>query len=296
MSTEEVHQQVLAADSLYDVLGVANDASEDEIRKAYRRRALRLHPDRNQTPGAVHAFQKLEHAHTSLLDPRKRYLYDAEGKKALDEFELRGGHDDYEFLDFVVALVMYIGEVASVLKTTARWYVKTGRTTPISEAEEDSLTRLDRFIRWGLLATLVVVSILTGMDLDQRAPMGSLQRNEAQRYIFEQSIPMNASTTAKEVKFYTRWKTSTLGDEKLHHVKSMIAKGVTVQCNDQHGIATALQMRRKQQPGAAKFKSRRVQPPRYRWKWSSEASHDVTFSLDPQCDASQRRKGTARQY
>jgi molecular chaperone DnaJ len=66
------------ADELYKTLGVSKDASEDEIKKAYRKLARQYHPDRN--PGddaAEEKFKEISAAHDVLSDPEKRKEYDA---------------------------------------------------------------------------------------------------------------------------------------------------------------------------------------------------------------------------
>lgn len=60
---------------LYERLGVAPDASDVEIRKAYKRRALQLHPDK--TEGDDAAFKALNEAYSVLSDPERRRAYDA---------------------------------------------------------------------------------------------------------------------------------------------------------------------------------------------------------------------------
>ncbi len=71
---------------LYKVLGVGRDATEDEIRKAYRKLALKYHPDRN--PGnkaAEDSFKEISVAHGVLSDPEKRKTYDEFGLTGLRE-------------------------------------------------------------------------------------------------------------------------------------------------------------------------------------------------------------------
>ena len=59
----------------YEVLGVAADASKEEIRQAYRRKALASHPDK--TKAGSDCFMRISHAATVLLDPEQRRAFDA---------------------------------------------------------------------------------------------------------------------------------------------------------------------------------------------------------------------------
>ncbi|WOQ70694.1 molecular chaperone DnaJ [Microbacterium limosum] len=63
----------------YDVLGVARDASPDEIKKAYRRLARELHPDVNPGEEASERFKLVTHAYDVLSDPEQRQRYDSGG-------------------------------------------------------------------------------------------------------------------------------------------------------------------------------------------------------------------------
>ncbi|RYE84298.1 MAG: J domain-containing protein, partial [Hyphomicrobiales bacterium] len=80
----------------YQVLGVAKSADEAEIKKAYRRRAKDLHPDRNQgDPKAQEKFSELNTAYEVLGDADKRKQFDrgeidAEGKPRFSGFEGMG--------------------------------------------------------------------------------------------------------------------------------------------------------------------------------------------------------------
>ncbi len=82
----------MAKDDFYSILGVARNAKESDIKKAYRRLARKTHPDVN--PGdkvAEERFKKIQEAYDVLSDPKKRAIYDQFGFYSENIKEQPGG-------------------------------------------------------------------------------------------------------------------------------------------------------------------------------------------------------------
>lgn len=77
------------AKDFYDILGVAKGASESELKKAYRKKALEWHPDRNKSAEANDRFKEINKAYEVLSDPKKKEVYDQYGESA---FKPGGGY------------------------------------------------------------------------------------------------------------------------------------------------------------------------------------------------------------
>nr|CCC50502.1 putative heat shock protein [Trypanosoma vivax Y486] len=75
--------------SLYSLLGISEDATARDVRKAYYRLALQLHPDRNQGQSAEQ-FKKVHEAYSILSDPQQRRTYDTFGMKGVETFNRMG--------------------------------------------------------------------------------------------------------------------------------------------------------------------------------------------------------------
>ena len=63
----------------YQILGVPRDATPEQIKKAYRQLAMKLHPDVAQEPDAAERFKSVAEAYEVLQDPKKRDIYDRGG-------------------------------------------------------------------------------------------------------------------------------------------------------------------------------------------------------------------------
>lgn len=67
----------------YKILGLNKGASDDDIKKSYRKLALKYHPDKNKTPGAEEKFKEVAEAYEVLSDKKKRDIYDMHGEEGL---------------------------------------------------------------------------------------------------------------------------------------------------------------------------------------------------------------------
>ncbi|XP_022653717.1 dnaJ homolog subfamily B member 9-like isoform X2 [Varroa destructor] len=70
---------VSASDDLYDILGVKRTASQKDIKRAFRKLAIKYHPDKNKDKGAEEKFQKIARAYEILSNEEKRAKYDRVG-------------------------------------------------------------------------------------------------------------------------------------------------------------------------------------------------------------------------
>jgi molecular chaperone DnaJ len=84
----------MAKRDYYDILGVAKNASDEDIKKSYRKLAMKFHPDRNQGEAAKSAeekFKEAKEAYEMLSDPQKRAAYDLHGHAGVDPNMRQGG-------------------------------------------------------------------------------------------------------------------------------------------------------------------------------------------------------------
>ncbi len=82
----------MAKQDYYEILGVSKTAEEREIKKAYKRLAMKYHPDRNQGDKEAEAkFKEIKEAYEILTDAQKRAAYDQYGHAAFEQGGMGGG-------------------------------------------------------------------------------------------------------------------------------------------------------------------------------------------------------------
>jgi len=140
-----------AVPDLYAVLGVAHDATDDEIRRAYRRLARELHPDVNGDPDAEQRFKQVTAAYQTLSDPAKRRQYDIFGSQG-------GSPDLFPFADMGdIFDVFFGGGIGSRRRGGGRRRTRTARgedlMVEVTLAFEESVFGATRTVEVSRLAT-----------------------------------------------------------------------------------------------------------------------------------------------
>ena len=163
--TNNVDSLTTSLSCLYEIVGVLKTATSDEIKKAYRVRALQCHPDKDPSPEAKLNFQKLLSAYTVLKDSESRALYDETGfvegegfDKAADFFRTKFGRISEE--DITAFETKYKGS-ADEIADVQEFYSKHGgdlskllEWIPLSEPNE-----VDRFLK--IVDTLILENSLS---------------------------------------------------------------------------------------------------------------------------------------
>jgi molecular chaperone DnaJ len=83
----------------YEVLGISKDANADDIKRAFRKKAMEYHPDRNKAADAESKFKEVNEAYEVLSDPQKKQRYDQYGHDGLNEQQGFGGGGSFDFGD-----------------------------------------------------------------------------------------------------------------------------------------------------------------------------------------------------
>ncbi|MFM6990457.1 MAG: molecular chaperone DnaJ [Rhodoferax sp.] len=103
----------MAKRDFYEILGVPKNASDEEIKKSYRKLAMKFHPDRNQGEASKEAevkFKEAKEAYEMLSDPQKRAAYDQHGHAGVDP-NMRGGPGAEGFGGFAEAFGDIFGDM-----------------------------------------------------------------------------------------------------------------------------------------------------------------------------------------
>jgi molecular chaperone DnaJ len=139
----------------YEVLGVSRDASQEEIKRAYRNLAAKYHPDRNKSPDAAEKFKEIQAAYDVLSDEQRRRQYDRYGHAAWDEAPSNGFSSGFGANPFADIFDIFFGE-----SPTARGRTDVARGDDLREDVELTLeevaTGVTKTIRYARMETCEV--------------------------------------------------------------------------------------------------------------------------------------------
>ncbi|XP_028916319.1 dnaJ homolog subfamily B member 12 isoform X2 [Ornithorhynchus anatinus] len=91
----EAVKRVKHCKDYYEILGVTREASDEDLKKSYRKLALKFHPDKNRAPGATEAFKAIGTAYGVLSNPEKRKQYDQFGDEKSQAARQGHSHGDF---------------------------------------------------------------------------------------------------------------------------------------------------------------------------------------------------------
>lgn len=92
----EAVRRIKQCKDFYEILGVEKDAPDDELKRSYRKLALKFHPDKNHAPGATEAFKAIGNAYAVLSNSTKRRQYDEYGEERTHPDREGTHHDTFE--------------------------------------------------------------------------------------------------------------------------------------------------------------------------------------------------------
>uniref|UniRef100_A0A6B2EBR9 Putative molecular chaperone dnaj superfamily n=1 Tax=Phlebotomus kandelakii TaxID=1109342 RepID=A0A6B2EBR9_9DIPT len=180
-------KRVKKCKNFYDMLNVTKDSTDSEVRKAYKKLALHLHPDKNHAPGAAEAFKAVGNAVAVLTDPEKRKTYDLYGDRSASSGGARHRHSHDHYRQFESEATaeelfnMFFGDGFSSHSGHRRY------RNHSHENNQPSLA-------FGLILVLVVVSLMSTFLTSD--PIYSLQQTS--------KYPVAKKTTGLSIPYYVK--------------------------------------------------------------------------------------------
>ncbi|ORY21105.1 X-domain of DnaJ-containing-domain-containing protein [Naematelia encephala] len=159
---------------LYDVLGVSPEATDIELKKAYRKKAIQWHPDKNTSPEAEAKFKEIGEAYQVLSNPDSRAFYDKVGRAGMDKTADDAQVDPQEIFSKMFggeAFYDYIGEISLVKDFTSTMDVV---MTPEERAEMEAAEQESAENAQGTTPTAASVAAATSSaDVSPTTPQAS---------------------------------------------------------------------------------------------------------------------------
>eukprot|EP01022_Parablepharisma_sp_SALTPOND_P004446 TRINITY_DN120321_c0_g1_i1.p1 TRINITY_DN120321_c0_g1~~TRINITY_DN120321_c0_g1_i1.p1 ORF type:complete len:399 (+),score=43.32 TRINITY_DN120321_c0_g1_i1:420-1616(+) len=232
-------EEILKTTNYYEILGVEKTATEEEIKKQYKKLALRLHPDKNRAPQATEAFKKVAQALACLTNPNKRKIYDEHGNEENFRTQYREYFQDEDELDPEDLFdLLFTGRIN---RNRQRRY---GRRAYDPQAQAQNMQRGKYYMLMQILPFLLMMVLTVFMQFKGTPDPGfSLTHNE--KYSFKRTIDAFDIDYYVEPKFEETFNTPYKKHELEQEVKKAFAENLYREC--------VLTRRRKMQLEEAKY-------------------------------------------
>lgn len=93
--------QILESRDYYSILNINHNASEEEVKRSYKKVIVKYHPDKNQSVHASEAFKKVSHVYQVLSDSEKRAFYDRYGTEEEHKARMESEMDEFDLFDSI---------------------------------------------------------------------------------------------------------------------------------------------------------------------------------------------------
>ncbi|XP_043912147.1 dnaJ homolog subfamily B member 12 [Protopterus annectens] len=194
-TTEEVEavKRIKQCKNYYEILGVNKDATEEDLKKAYRKLALKFHPDKNHAPGATEAFKAIGNAYAVLSNPEKRRQYNQYGEERVHPNHHGHSHTDFHrgFEADISPEDLFNMFFGGVFPTNNVHVYSNGRMRYTYQRQERREQQgeggLGLFVQLMPILILIIVSALSQMmvsnppySLSQRPSVGHIHRRQTE--------------------------------------------------------------------------------------------------------------------
>ena len=189
-SEDKICKELLKKKDYYDILNIKKDANKDEIKRGYKKQAIKFHPDKNHSKLAEECFKKISEAYQCLSNPEKKSFYDKYGNE--EEFKQKyyqANHRYYqEEMDPFEAFNMFFGNGFFPNRGTHFYYSD-------HNSNEDHTRNHRSILQFLPIIMLLVVYILPNLSfLFESKPLYQFTRNS--------TYNRKRKTSINEVEFY----------------------------------------------------------------------------------------------